>query len=114
MRAAYSVLLLTALTLAGCDRLTGADTKKMLNAEAIGYACRVSLKAPEDCMQENESHSPTYILNGWKEADKDINNQVLDPSMGKNSPPPAAVAGTPPAAPPQPDKGGTPTAKASH
>lgn len=97
MRARYSMLLLAALTLVGCDRITGADKKKVLDAEAIGYACRASLKAPEDCMKENETHSPTHLLNGWKEADKDISNQTLDPSMGKKADVPAPVA---PVAPP--------------
>ncbi|MBI3222101.1 MAG: hypothetical protein HYZ46_03275 [Nitrosomonadales bacterium] len=107
MRARYPVLLLAAFTLVGCDRITGADKKKILDAEAIGYACRVSLKAPEDCMKENDTHSPTHLLNGWKEADKDISNQVLDPTMGKKAAPTAAgpapaapVAATPPAAVP--------------
>lgn len=103
MRARYPVLLLAAFTLVGCDRITGADKKKILDAEAIGYACRVSLKAPEDCMKENETHSPTHLLNGWKEADKDISNQTLDPTMGKKAAPPAAppvAPAAPPAAPP--------------
>ncbi|MDD2914665.1 MAG: hypothetical protein PHP70_05030 [Gallionella sp.] len=91
-----SILLLAALALAGCDMITGADKKKSLDAEAIGYACRVSQKVPEDCMKENEAQSPTAILNGWKKADSDIVEQVLDPSMGKK---PAAAPAAPPAAP---------------
>lgn len=98
MRARYSMLLLAALMLVGCDRITGADKKKVLDAEAIGYACRASLKAPEDCMKENETHSPTHLLNGWKEADKDISNQTLDPSMGKKADVPVAAPVAPPAA----------------
>lgn len=101
MSARYSVLLLAALMLVGCDRITGADKKKVRDAEAIGYACRVSLKVPEDCMKENEAQSPTALLNGWKEADKDISNQTLDPTMGKKdaaqAAAPAPVAATPPA-----------------
>lgn len=111
MRAPYSVLLLAGLMLVGCERLTGADAKKTLDAEAIGYACRVSLKAPEDCMKENEAQSPTAVLNGWKEADKDISNQTIDPSMGKKAaapvaapPPPVATAATTPPAAEAPGK----------
>jgi len=83
MRFRQFVLPLAALLLFGCDRITGADVKKNLDAEAIGYACRISLKTPEDCMKENEAQSPTSVLYGWKEADKDIKEKTLDPSMGK-------------------------------
>ena len=86
MRARQSILLTAALALAGCDRITGADQQKALNAEAIGYACRISLKTPEDCMKENEAQSPTSILSGWKEADKDIKEKTIDPNMGKYQP----------------------------
>lgn len=97
MRARSSVLLLAAVTLVGCDRITGEADRKMFDAEAIGYACRVSYKPPEDCMKENESHSPTSILSGWKAADKAIKEGIIDPAMGKRqafpSPvPPAAAA----------------------
>ena len=97
MRALHAVSLLAVLALAGCDRITGAADQKILDAQAIGYACRVSLKVPEDCMKENETQSPTYVLNGWKEADKDINERVIDPSMGKRAAATAALAA--PAAP---------------
>lgn len=93
MRAAPFVLLIAALGLAGCDRITGAADQKVYDAEAIGYACRVSYKPPEDCMKENEAHSPTSILSGWKAADKAIKEGIIDPTMGKRqaSPPPAAA-----------------------
>lgn len=77
MRARLIVLLMTALALAGCDRLTGAAQQKILDAEAIGYACRVSQKVPEDCMKENETQSPSSILDGWKAADQDIQQQNI-------------------------------------
>lgn len=83
MHTVQSALLIATITLVGCDRITGAANQKILDAEAIGYACRVSQKAPEDCMKENEAQSPTSILTGWKEADKDIQGQLIDPSMGK-------------------------------
>jgi len=83
MRASQSTLLIAILALAGCSKLTGGVDQKVLDAEAIGYACRVSQKVPEDCMKENEAHSPTSILHGWKSADKDIEERVIDPSMGK-------------------------------
>lgn len=50
--------------------LAGGDKGK--DGEAVGYACRVSNKLPEDCMKENNAYAPTSILNGWKTADKDI------------------------------------------
>ena len=84
-------LLLCALAVTGCDRITGAAEQKTLDAEAIGYACRVSSKAPADCISENETHSPTSLLAGWKAADADIISKVLDPSMGTN---PAMAAHT--------------------
>lgn len=80
------VPLIVVLLLAGCDRITGEADKKILDAQAVGYACRVSMKTPEDCMKENDTQSPTYILSGWKSADQDINERVLDPSMGKRTP----------------------------
>jgi len=85
MHTVRSALLIATIAVAGCGRLTGADQQKILDAEAIGYACRVSLKVPEDCMKENEAQSPTAILTGWKEADKDIQGQLIDPSMGKQA-----------------------------
>lgn len=95
MPARRFVLPIAILALAGCDRITGAAQQKTLDAEAIGYACRISLKTPEDCMKENEIYSPTSVLFGWKEADKDVKEKVIDPSMGKNQPAPAP--GAPPA-----------------
>ncbi len=99
MRAGAYVLLLAAFGLSGCDRITGEADRKIFDAEAVGYACRVSLKKPEDCMQENEGHSPTYVLSGWKKANKDIEDNVIDPSMGKGRPV-AQVAPVAPAEPP--------------
>ena len=37
-------------------------------------------------MKENEAQSPTSVLFGWKEADKDIKEKAIDPSMGKAVP----------------------------
>ncbi len=74
--------LLIALATAGCDQMTGVAEQKISDAEAIGYACRISLKKPEDCMKENDTQSTTSILSGWKDADKDIQDKTLDPSMG--------------------------------
>lgn len=74
-------LLLTVLLLAGCDKLTGAADQKIADAEAIGFACRVSGKTPEDCMKENEAQSPSSVLDGWKAADEDIRGGKLDPNM---------------------------------
>ncbi|HEU0234186.1 MAG TPA: hypothetical protein VFQ94_03545 [Gallionella sp.] len=93
-----SILLIAALTLVGCDRITGAGQQKTLDAEAIGYACRISLKTPEDCMKENEVQSPTSILLGWKEADKDIKEKAIDPNMGKHQTVPETQQSAPVAA----------------
>jgi hypothetical protein len=98
MRTRRFVLLLAALGLVGCDRITGAGQQKTLDAEAIGYACRISLKTPEDCMKENETYSPTSVLFGWKEADKDVQEKTIDPSMGKNPPAPQIQQSAPAAA----------------
>lgn len=79
MRAALFLIALTLL--AGCDKLTGAADQKIADAEAIGFACRVSQKTPEACMKENEAQSPSSILDGWKSADEDIKAGKLDPHM---------------------------------
>lgn len=80
MRAAV-FLMVSALLLAGCDKLTGAADQKIADAEAIGYACRVSQKTPEACMKENEAQSPSSVLDGWKSADKDIKEKAIDITM---------------------------------
>lgn len=85
MRTRLFLLPIAALALAGCDRITGADQQKALDAEAIGYSCRISLKPPEDCIKENETLSPTSILFGWKEAERDIKEKAIDPTMGKSA-----------------------------
>jgi hypothetical protein len=111
---AVTVLLIAALGLAGCDRITGEADRKMYDAEAIGYACRVSLKPPEDCMKENEAYSPTSILSGWKAADKAIKEGIIDPSMGKRQAmPPQPVAPAPAAAPAEPKPAEAAAPKAS-
>ena len=83
-----TLLLLGALALAltGCDKITGASDQKISDAEAIGYACRVSQKSPEDCMKENETQSPTSVLEGWRSADDDIKSGKLDPKMSSAAP----------------------------
>lgn len=81
MRAAV-FLMVPALFLIGCDKLTGAADQKIADAEAIGYACRVSQKTPEACMKENEAQSPSSVLDGWKSADKDIKEKAIDIGMG--------------------------------
>jgi hypothetical protein len=84
------------LALSGCDKIKSmlgmpvvVDPKE-LDAQAIGYACRVSKKQPEACMKENDAHSPSQILSGWKNADKDIKAKVID--AGPNSEPVAIAA----------------------
>ncbi len=91
------LMLLCLMLLAGCDKIKSmlgapavADPKE-LDAQAIGYACRVSKKQPEPCMKENDTHSPSQILNGWKNADKDIKARVIDASP--NAEPSASAVG---------------------
>jgi len=89
-------VLFVLLALAGCDKLTGAADQKILDAEAIGFACRVSHKEPEACMKENEAQSPSSILDGWKSADEDIKAGKLDPTMsGMSSKSSAAIEAVP-------------------
>lgn len=90
-------LFLLLLALAGCDKLTGAADQKIADAEAIGFACRVSHKAPEACMKENEAQSPSSILDGWKSADEDIKAGKLDPNMSGMSSASAAAGAPAPA-----------------
>ncbi len=73
------------LLLSGCDKLTGAADQKIADAEAVGFACRVSGKTPEACMKENEAQSPSSVLDGWKSADEDIKEGKLDPSMSNKA-----------------------------
>ncbi len=86
------MFLMTLLAVSGCDRITGAAQQKTLDAEAIGYACRVSQKKPEACMKENETQSPSSVLDGWKSADQDIKEKKLNPDMTIASPEVLAVA----------------------
>jgi hypothetical protein len=86
MRSSPSLLLIAVLALSACDKITGAGEKKEADAASVGFACRVSFKAPEDCMKDNATLSPTSILAGWKAADKEINTNLLDPMMKKNNP----------------------------
>ncbi len=98
MFARSSILLLTAFSLAACDRISGVADQKIADAEAIGYACRVSLKKPEDCMKENETQSPSSVLDGWKSADKDIKDKKINADMSNSSAASEVVASSAPSA----------------
>lgn len=77
--------LLPALLLAGCEfEIPGQKAK---DAAAMGYACRVSKKSPEQCMRENPDFSQTAILEGWREADADVKDKKVDTDF----PPPPRV-----------------------
>jgi len=99
------LMLLCLLALTGCDKVKAlmgppvADPKE-LDAQAIGYACRVARKQPEACMKENDAHRPALILNGWKNADKDIKARLIE--LGPNgellATPTSAVGAARPAA----------------
>jgi hypothetical protein len=73
--------LLALLLLAGCFEKKGPDPA-VKDAEAVGYACRMSLKVPETCMKENSSMSPAAILDGWKAADTEIKEKTISLPMG--------------------------------
>lgn len=76
-----------ALLLAGCEfEIPGQKAK---DAAAMGYACRVSKKSPELCMRENPTFSQTAILEGWREADKDVKDKKVDTNFA--APPPVVV-----------------------
>jgi hypothetical protein len=85
-----SLLIMCLLALSGCDKINkamnGGVDPKVQDAEAVGYACRVSQKSPQDCMKENDGQSPASVLDGWKKAEKDIKEQVIDPSMSNTLP----------------------------
>lgn len=81
------VWLLPALLLAGCEfEIPGQKAK---DAAAMGYACRISLKSPELCMRENPNFSQTAILEGWRDADKDVKDKKVDTNFA--APPPLAI-----------------------
>lgn len=92
------LMLLCLLALTGCDKIKtvlgmpAVVDPKELDAQAIGYACRVSKKAPEMCMKENDTQSPSQILYGWKNADKDIKARVIE--LGPNGELLATLAST--------------------
>lgn len=85
---------LPVLLLAGCNfEIPGQKAK---DASAMGYACRVSKKSPEQCMRENPTFSQTAVLEGWREGDQDIKDKKVDTNF---SPPPPVVI-----KPPTPEK----------
>ncbi|MFA7241035.1 MAG: hypothetical protein WC091_13070 [Sulfuricellaceae bacterium] len=85
---------LSALLLAGCNfEVPGQKAK---DAGAMGYACRISKKSPEQCMRENPTFSQIAILDGWREGDLDVKDKKVDTNF---SPPPPVVIPPPPAPP---------------
>ena len=78
---------LPALLLAGCEfEIPGQKAK---DAAAMGYACRISKKSPEQCMRENPNFSQTAVLDGWREADKDVKDKKVDTNF--SAPPPVVI-----------------------
>jgi hypothetical protein len=96
-------IVLCLVFITGCDKIksmtgTAVADPKELDAQAIGFACRFSKKTPEACMKENETFSPTHILSGWKSADADIKNKIIDTGIsGSDSASASAVRPLPPA-----------------
>ena len=88
---AWVLVVLAALLLAGCNfEMPGQKAK---DASAMGFACRISKKSPEQCMRENPTFSQTAILEGWREGDQD----VKDKKVGTDFSPPPPVVIKPPA-----------------
>lgn len=93
-------LLLTALTLSGCDQIQGklgiedAATKAAkLEAEgkAIGSACRQSGRAIEDCYSVYTWVPKAAVFNGWKEMDaymRENSLEIVEPQLPPPPPPP--------------------------
>lgn len=82
-----------ALLLAGCNfEIPGQKAK---DAAAMGFACRVSKKSPEQCMRENPAFSQVAILDGWREADQEVKDKKVDTDF---PPPPPVVIKPVPAA----------------
>lgn len=83
----WLLILLLALSLSGClDKLTGAASK---DAEAMGFACRISQKLPEQCIKDYPNYAPTSILAGWKAGDaemKDKNGGTIPPGGAMAAP----------------------------
>lgn len=87
-----------ALLLAGCNfEIPGQKAK---DAAAMGYACRISKKSPEQCMRENPTFSQVAILDGWREGDLDVKDKKVDTNF--TLPPPVVI---PPPAPPKKKEG---------
>ena len=73
-----------ALLLAGCEfEIPGQKAK---DAAAMGYACRISKKSPELCMRENPAFSQTAVLEGWRDADKDVKDKKVDTNFAVTAP----------------------------
>lgn len=93
-------LLLTALTLTGCDQVQSklgiedAATKAAkLEAEgkAIGSACRQSGRAIEDCYAVYTWVPKAAVFNGWKEMDaymRENSLEIVEPQLPPAPPPP--------------------------
>lgn len=89
------------LSLAACElEIPGAKAK---DAAAMGYACRVSVKSPEQCMRENPKYPPVSILEGWQEADKDVKEKKVETNFPP--PPPVVIPVDPPPPPPKKKEG---------
>ncbi len=84
-------LLLLLLPLSGCDAIKG-PLGMNKDAEAIGFACRVSQKLPEQCIKENPNLSPT-AMEGWKKGDEEVRTKQYGVTLnGPAAPPPAPAA----------------------
>lgn len=88
----FLLAVLAAALLPACDKLSGAADQQVADAEAVGFACRISGKTPGDCMTENDGYSPASILDGWKMADEDVRSGKIDPNMSNHPAPKAEGA----------------------
>jgi hypothetical protein len=87
-------LLLSCLTLAGCDMLgiesaTVTAEKHSAEGKAIGAACRHAGRAIEDCYTLNRKAEKASVYAGWREMDDYMRENKLEP-VAPQLPPPGA------------------------
>lgn len=75
------IVVLATLMLMGCDKIQSLIDTRAADAKAIGYACRMAQKLPNECMAENPKQPQSYLLAGWQKADEEIKDGMADPEM---------------------------------
>ncbi len=77
-------LLVSALTLGGCDMLgiesaTVVAEKRNAEGKALGAACRHAGRAIEDCYTLNKKSDKAAMYTGWREMDDYMRENKLEP-----------------------------------